>query len=260
MKFKKYTVLITLAVVLCITAFSFPASANVLENEELSVNDNVESTSLLTPGGNLTVIDDVHQATDTSAENKIEDKQFITVESKNGNIFYIIIDRSGDTENVYFLNAVDETDLLALTEDEKPTDSVATCSCTTKCEIGSVNTKCAVCSVNAEACTGTAPTVEEPETSPEPEPAQNNMTPVIALILLMLLGSAGAFYWFNIRKKKSSTKGATDPNDLYEEDDEYDSEEEETEIETNEEPDIQEDEAVTDDDEDYDDESEDLKS
>ena len=63
---------------LCITAFSFPASANVPENEELSVNDNVESTSPLTPGGNLTVIDDVHQVTDTSAENKIEDKQFIT--------------------------------------------------------------------------------------------------------------------------------------------------------------------------------------
>ena len=115
MKFKKYTVLITLAVVLCITAFSFPASANVPENEELSVNDNVESTSPLTPGGNLTIIDDVHQVTDTSDENKIENKQFITVESKNGNVFYIIIDRSGDTENVYFLNAVDETDLFALT-------------------------------------------------------------------------------------------------------------------------------------------------
>lgn len=260
MKIKNCTVLITLAVVLCITAFSFPVSANVPENEELSVNDNVESTSPLTPSGNLTIIDDVHQVTDTSDENKIEDKQFITVESKNGNVFYIIIDRIGDTENVYFLNAVDETDLLALTEDENPIEPVATCSCTTKCEIGNVNAECAVCSINAEACTGTAPTAEEPEESPEPEPAQNNMTPVIALILIILLGGGGAFYWFNIRKKKSSTKGATDPNDLYEEDDEYDSEEEETEIETNEEPDIEEDEAVTKNDEDYDDESEDLKS
>ena len=83
MKFKNCTVLITLAVVLCITAFSFPVSANVPENEELSVNDNVESTSPLTPGGNLTIIDDVHQVTDTSDENKIENKQFITVEYKN---------------------------------------------------------------------------------------------------------------------------------------------------------------------------------
>ena len=38
--------------------------------------------------GNMTSIDDVHQITDTSDKNTIEDKQFITVESKNGNVFY----------------------------------------------------------------------------------------------------------------------------------------------------------------------------
>ena len=119
MRFKN-TFLITMAVVLGITASSFPVSANVSSSEdtatEISVNDSVESKTPLTPKGNLTTVDDVHQVSD---EDTIEDKQFITVQSKNGNTFYIIIDRSGDSENVYFLNTVDETDLMALMEDEQ---------------------------------------------------------------------------------------------------------------------------------------------
>ena len=147
MKFK--TILITLAVVFGMTAFSFPVYANVPKNEEVSVNDSVESKTPLTPGGNLTVIDDVHQTND---KDEVEDKQFVTVQSKNGNTFYIIIDRSGDQENVYFLNAVDEADLMALMEDEQKAAVTATCNCTTKCEIGSINADCAVCSRNKDGC------------------------------------------------------------------------------------------------------------
>ena len=62
----------------------------------------------LTPNGNMTLVDDY----------VIGDTQYITVQTKSGNYFYIIIDRSGEAENVHFLNKVDEADLLPLLEDE----------------------------------------------------------------------------------------------------------------------------------------------
>lgn len=250
MKFK--TILITLAVVFGMTAFSFPVYANVPKNEEVSVNDSVESKTPLTPGGNLTVIDDVHQTND---KDEVEDKQFVTVQSKNGNTFYIIIDRSGDQENVYFLNAVDEADLMALMEDEQKSAVTATCNCKTKCELGSINADCAVCSKNKDGCIATATANPAPKEEKQPEKKQNNTTPIIGLVLLALLGGGGAFYWFNIKNKKSSTKGTTDPNDLYEEDDE-DYETEDTEVETDSEPEY---EVEDENSEISDDESEDLE-
>lgn len=217
MKFK--TVLITIAALLCMAAFSLPVSANadVSDSDELSVNDSVESYTPLTPSGTLTVIDDVHQLND---EDTIEDKQFITVQSKNGNTFYIIIDRSGTAENVYFLNAVDEADLLALIDDETTVQTTASvCICTDKCELGSVNADCSVCSVNKDNCLGTASELTETTEDETSETSQSSSSSLIILIVFALIGAGGAFYWFKIRNKKSSTKGATDPQELFEDDD-----------------------------------------
>lgn len=65
------------------------------------------ATKTLTPEGNLTLVDDIASASSS-------DKQFITVVTKSGNYFFIIIDRAAETENVYFLNKVDEADLLSI--------------------------------------------------------------------------------------------------------------------------------------------------
>ena len=67
-----------------------------------------ETPPSLTPNGNMTLVDDY----------VIGDTQYITVQTKSGNYFYIIIDRSGETENVHFLNKVDEADLLPLLDEE----------------------------------------------------------------------------------------------------------------------------------------------
>ena len=143
----------------------------------------------LTPEGNLTIVDDIEGEA-------AEDKQFITVQTKAGNTFYIIIDRAADGENtVYFLNAVDETDLMALMEDREP----AVCDCTTKCAAGAVNTACPVCAVNMTECVGPEP---EPEPTPEPveEPTEesNGLNPVVLLVILLVLGGGGAFAYFKL--------------------------------------------------------------
>ncbi len=259
MKFKAKTFLITLAVVLGMRDFYFPASDNFTEYQA-SLNDSVESKTPLTPKGNLTKVDDVHQVSD---EDTIEDKQFITVQSKNGNTFYIIIDRSGDTENVYFLNAVDEADLMALMEDEQASQTAsATCNCTTKCEVGNVNADCLVCSKNKDKCASTStatPTPAPSESETVPQKQKNSANSVVILLLLALLGAGGAFYWFKVKNKKSSTKGTTDPNDFYEEDEDYETEDEETETETDAEQDYEADESDDDISEISDEESEDLK-
>ena len=81
-------------------------------------------------------------------------KQFITVQTSGGNTFYIVIDydkpvdEEGEQYETYFLNVVDEADLLAAAEATGVEQAV--CSCSEKCAAGAVNTDCAVCSVSGQ--------------------------------------------------------------------------------------------------------------
>ena len=171
-----------------------------------------------TPDGNMTLIDDFLQIeVPGDEETEQVEKQFITVQSKNGNTFYIVIDRNGETENVYFLNLVDEADLMALMESEEGETTAPTCSCTDKCAIGAINTNCEICRTNMSECTGKEPVVEpEPEPSePVEEPTEKPKSTNFLPIIIVLIAGAGGFavYWFKFRKPKAKTSGTTDLDD-----------------------------------------------
>ena len=220
MKNKKIIRLFTaaLAVALCATAFAVPAFAGggdgepyYTETPEASepVEEPQETTGgmepegvPLTPEGNATLVDDFYG-----------DKQLITVTTKAGNYFYILIDRANeDAETaVHFLNQVDEADLMALMEDGEAQEAPAVCTCTEKCQAGAVNTSCEVCAVNMAECAGAEP---EPEPEPEPEAEKSGGMGALALVLVLaVLGGGGAFAYIKFIKPKQAAKASADPDD-----------------------------------------------
>ncbi len=207
-----------------VTAFAQGAEQPPAEdatNDENVVVEETEDSPALTPEGNAALVDDFGG-----------NKQLITVTTKSGNYFYILIDRANEDKKtaVHFLNQVDEADLMALMEDgqsaEKPP---ATCNCTEKCEAGEVNTKCEVCSTDMTGCTGKEP--EPPKEPTEPEKKESaGLNPAVLLLVLAVMGGA-AFAYFKFIKGKANHKNGSNRDDYDYEDGEELPDEEEIELE-----------------------------
>lgn len=187
-----------------VTAFAQTPEGEDDTNDSGVVYEEPQKEEPLTPDGNATLVDDFGG-----------NKQLITVTTKNGNYFYILIDRDDEGEDtVHFLNQVDEADLLALMEDGSTEAAPpAVCSCTDKCEAGKVNVSCPVCKDNMTACSGKE---AEPETEkPTEQPKEKGNTGGLVLFLVVaLLGGGGAFYYFKFMKPKQNVKGDTDLEDF----------------------------------------------
>ena len=163
---------------------------SIFETEEEPVIVVEQDAGPLTPEGNLTVVDD-YQTTfsDGTAQ------QFITLVSKSGAYFYLIIDRAADgDQTAHFLNMVDEADLLALMDEEDIPEP------------------------EPEPAPAPEP---EPMPEPEPEPEKEDGAGKFVLVLLVLAGIAGggAYFWLKMREKqREAEENKPDPDADYRED------------------------------------------
>ena len=87
---------------------------------------------------------------------------------------------------------------------------------------------CPICRTDLNECVG-----EEPEPTPEPTEAPNieheaeesngfNVTALLPIALIAVLGAGGAYYFLKVRKRKPDTSGATDLDDYAFPDDDED--------------------------------------
>ena len=215
MKIKKLSALLVSAVLcagMAAPVFAFEGETAPVEQPVLPemVEDIVtvtdETSGALTPEGNLTLVDDYH--TDYSDGSG---QQFITLVSKSGNTFYLVIDRNAKgQQTVHFMNLVDEADLLALMEEEAADAYTAEKEAAAQAELDRLKAE-------EEA----KKAAEEAENA-EP-PKENKVTKYagafLGVVALIALAAGGIFYAFTKQKqKKQAEKEALDPDADYTED------------------------------------------
>ena len=217
MKIKKLGALLVSAVLcagMAAPAFAFegdaapveqPVLPEVVEEDTVTITD--EESGALTPEGNLTLVDNYHVSySDGSGQ------QFITLVSKSGATFYLVIDRNAKgQQTVHFMNLVDEADLLALMEEEDADAYTAEKEAAAKAEQDKLKAE-------EEA----KKAAEEAEKAAD-APKENKVTKYAAgflgvVALIALVAGGGAYFFIQQKNKKQAEKEAIDPDADYTED------------------------------------------
>ena len=107
-------------------------------------------------------------------------KEFLTIQTKNGNTFFLVLDRSSNTENVYMLSMIDENDLAEFMDETQTEETPQV--------------------VIPETEPTVAPEEAETETV-QPEEGGMNMGAILAIGILAA-GAIGAGYYFKVVKPK----------------------------------------------------------
>ena len=182
-----------------------PVLPEVVEEDVVTVTD--ETSGALTPEGNLTLVDDYHtNYSDGSGQ------QFITLVSKSGATFYLVIDRNAKgQQTVHFMNLVDEADLLALMEEDAADAYTAEKEAAAQAEQDRLKAEEEAKKAAEEAASG------------EEQPKENKVTKIasgfLGVVVLIALAAGGGFYAFTKQKqKKQAEKEALDPDANYTED------------------------------------------
>jgi len=167
-------------------------------NDNEDKNTSNETSSL--PEGNGALLEDV--------SDDVVNRQFLSIQSKNGNTFYIVIDKdSKGKQNVYFMNLVDEYDLMAFAEkfpeevQSELKDGAESSSETDK--------------------DGNAVKSDESQTDKDTKTISSGGNPMLIIILILAAGGGGAFYYFKVLKPKKSAPKQADygyEDEDYEED------------------------------------------
>ena len=225
------------------------ATANVTQHTQTDANGNTTSQ---TPSSSRTPEEekkeefakadeeDASLSENSTGEAMDLGKEFYTIQAASGKVFYLIIDRDGEEEVVYFLTEITENDLLNVTTNNSetlPKNSAALESQIPVTESALPNnntdyeeTKEVETPVeNTEEEVSEEPEEEEETGEEETEPVKSN--PLVGYLIMGIFGAGiiGVAYYFKVVKKKQDGDFVEDEDE--EEEDEYESDSEESEKE-----------------------------
>lgn len=197
------------------------SAESTVQSDGTDSTDSTDSTrdvsGALTPDGSLTLVDDVD---DEDAKNM----QFMTVTTRDGSYYYIIIDRSGSEDNVYFLNAVDAADLMNVMTDEEKEELAESASSETEDSSTDIITPTLI-NDDSEFGGDATETEDNKDVDSEMQNKAGTALPMFGVFAFIGALIAGAYYLLKIKPEKEQAKDVDEDREFYD-DDEYENEDE----------------------------------